>query len=56
VPFVLIAPGVSGAVVTPALNHYALTRFLDEVAGASLLGNADTEPDIAPLFGVKVSG
>jgi hypothetical protein len=56
VPFVLIAPGVSGAVVTPALNHYALTRFLDEVAGASLLGNADTEPDIAPLFGVTVSG
>ena len=56
VPFVLIAPGVSGMVVTPALNHYALTRFLDEVAGASLLGNADTEPDIAPLFGVKVSG
>jgi acid phosphatase len=56
VPFVLIAPGVSGAVVTPALNHYALTRFLDEVAGAALLGNADTEPDIAPLFGVTVSG
>jgi Phosphoesterase family len=53
VPFVMIAPGVSGVVVSQALNHYALTRFLDEVAGASLLGNAGTEPDIAPLFGVK---
>jgi phosphatidylinositol-3-phosphatase len=54
VPFVMVAPGVSGVVVQPALNDYALTRFLDEVAGASLLGNADTEPDIAPLFGVRI--
>jgi hypothetical protein len=53
VPFVLIAPATRHAVVTRALNHYALTRFLDEVAGASLLGNAGTEPDIAPLFGVR---
>ena len=53
VPFVLIAPGASGAVVTEVLNHYALTRFLDEVAGAPLLGKAGTEPDIAPLFGVR---
>ncbi len=52
VPFVLIAPSVSGVVVNTALNHFALTRFLDEVAGASLLGNAGTQPDIAPLFGV----
>jgi chitodextrinase len=56
VPFVLIAPGENGVVVNTALNHYALTRFLDEVAGVSLLGNADTQPDIAPLFGVNVSG
>jgi phosphatidylinositol-3-phosphatase len=54
VPFVMVAPGVSGVVVSQALNHYALTRFLDEVAGTSLLGNAGTEPDIAPLFGVKI--
>jgi len=54
VPFVMIAPGVSGVVVSSALNHYALTRFLDEVAGASLLGRADTEPDIAPPFGVHI--
>ncbi len=52
VPFVMIAPGVSGVAVNTALNHYALTRFLNEVAGASLLGNAGTQPDIAPLFGV----
>ncbi len=56
VPFVLIAPSVSGVVVSTALNHYALTRLLDEVIGASLLGNATTEPDIAPLFGIQVSG
>jgi PKD repeat protein len=52
VPFVLLAPGLNGVVVDTALNHYALTRFLDEVAGASLLANAGTQPDIAPLFGV----
>ena len=56
VPFVLIAPSVSGVVVSTALNHYALTRLLDEVIGASLLGNATTEPDIAPLFDIQVSG
>ena len=56
VPFVLIAPGVSGVVVSTALNHYVLTRLLDEVIGAPLLGNATTEPDIAPLFDVQVSG
>jgi phosphatidylinositol-3-phosphatase len=55
VPFVLIARGVHGVVVTTALNHYALTRFLDEVSGASLLGNAGTQPDIAPLFGVRLT-
>ncbi len=55
VPFVLIAPGLHGVVVTTALNHYALTRFLDEVAGVALLGNASTEPDIAPLFGVRLT-
>ncbi|MGI8450402.1 MAG: alkaline phosphatase family protein [Streptosporangiaceae bacterium] len=54
VPFVLIAPGVSGPVVTAALNHYALTRFLDEVTGVPLLGKAGTEPDITPLFGVRL--
>ena len=54
VPFVMIAPGMSGVMVSQALNHYALTRFLDEVAGASLLGIAGTEPDIAPLFGVQI--
>ena len=54
VPFVLIAPGVSGVAVTTALNHYALTRFLDEVAGVPLLGEAGTQPDIVPLFGVRL--
>ena len=56
VPFVLVAPGVSGVVVSSALNHYALTRLLDEVIGASLLGNASTEPDIAPMFDIQPSG
>ena len=56
VPFVLIAPSVNGVVVSSALNQYALTRLLDEVIGEPLLGNASTEPDIAPLFGMEPSG
>lgn len=55
VPFVLVAPGVRHVLVSRALNDYALTRFLDEVAGVALLRNAQTAPDIAPLFGVRPS-
>lgn len=52
VPFVMIAPGVNGAVVHQALNHYALTRLLDQVIGAPPLRAAASAPDIRPLFGL----
>ena len=44
----MIAPGVNGVVVSAALDHYALTRLIDEVIGAPLLGNASSAPKIAP--------
>jgi phosphatidylinositol-3-phosphatase len=53
-PFVLIAPGVSGAVVRTPLDQYALTRLIDETIGAPLLRQAARAPDIAPLFGLRV--
>ena len=34
VPFVLIAPGLSGAVIHQLLDHYALTRLIDTVIDA----------------------
>jgi acid phosphatase len=54
VPFVLIAPGVSGAVVTTPANHYALTRLIDEVIGAQPLRHAAAAPSLASQFGLKL--
>ena len=54
VPFVMIAPGLHGAVVGTALNHYALTRLLDEVAGVPPLQKAASAPDIAASFGITI--
>jgi phosphatidylinositol-3-phosphatase len=53
VPFVLMTPRVSGVVVRQPANQYALTRLIDEVAGAPPLRQASRAPDIAPLFGVS---
>jgi acid phosphatase len=50
VPFVLIAPGVSGAVLRKPLNHYALTRLIDEIIGARPLRQAATAPSLAERF------
>ena len=47
VPFVLIAPGLSGAVVRQPLDHYALTRLIDEIIGAPPLRQAAGAPDLA---------
>jgi phosphatidylinositol-3-phosphatase len=52
VPFVIMAPGVSGVVVRRPVDQYALTRLIDEVAGTPPLRQASRAPDIAPLFGV----
>jgi phospholipase C len=47
VPFVFIAPGVSGAVLRQPADHYALTRMIDEVIGARPLRQATRAVSIA---------
>lgn len=54
VPMVVINPAISGTTVTTALNHYALTRFIDEVLHTTALRNASSAPDIAPMFGITI--
>jgi phosphatidylinositol-3-phosphatase len=54
VPFVLIAPGLSGAVTRQPLDHYALTRLIDQVIGAPPLRQAAGAPDLARRLGLKV--
>jgi hypothetical protein len=51
---VLIAPGLSGAVVHRPLDHYALTRLIDAVIGAPPLRRAAGAPDLAQQLGLKV--
>jgi len=51
VPFVLIAPWVSGTVLRQPADHYALTRLIDEVIGAPLLRQAGHAVNVAPRFG-----
>ena len=50
VPFVIMAPGVSGAVIDRSLNHYALTRLIDYVAGARPLRDAVRASSLARLL------
>lgn len=38
-------------VVRTALNHYSLTRFIEQVLGVGRLRNARTAPDMATAFG-----
>jgi phosphatidylinositol-3-phosphatase len=54
VPFVLIAPGLSGAVTGQPLDHYALTRLIDQVIGAPPLRQAASAPDLARRLGLTV--
>jgi hypothetical protein len=56
VPFVIMAPGVSGAVARRPANHYALTRLIDEVAGTPPLRQAAGAPDLAPVFALAPCG
>jgi phosphatidylinositol-3-phosphatase len=51
VPFVLIAPGLSGVKISAPANQYALTRLIDDVIGAPPLRQADSAVNIAPLLG-----
>jgi acid phosphatase len=54
VPFVLIAPGLSGAVTRQPLDHYALTRLIDQIIGAPPLRQAAGAPDLARRLGLRV--
>ena len=53
VPFVILAPGVSGAVITRPLNHYSLTLLIDQVAGVAPLRHAAGSPAIADGLGLN---
>ena len=52
VPVVVIAPAAAGVVVRQPLNHYSLTRLIDQVIGVAPLRQAAGAPNIAPLFGL----
>jgi phosphatidylinositol-3-phosphatase len=54
VPFVLIAPGVAGAVMSQPADHYSLTRLTDEVIGAPPLRHAASAPGIAHQLGLAL--
>jgi len=53
-PFVLIGPGVSGAVLSRPADHYSLTRLIDQVMGAQPLRRAAGAPSIAGQLGLAV--
>ncbi len=53
VPFVIMAPGLSGVVTGRALDHYDLTRLIDEVAGVRPLRQAARASHVARLFGLS---
>ena len=42
-------------VVTTPLNHYSLTRFLDDVAGVYYLRKARSAPSLTAAFGVRTA-
>ena len=50
VPFVFMAPGVSGVRISQPADHYALTRLIDTVIGAPPLREADGAADVAPVL------
>jgi hypothetical protein len=47
VPFVLIAPGLSGVTITRPVNQYALTRLIDRFIGAAPLRQAGGAANVA---------
>jgi phosphatidylinositol-3-phosphatase len=52
VPFLIMAPGLSGVVTNRPLDQYALTRLMDEGADVPPLRHAATSTDIWSLFGL----
>jgi acid phosphatase len=53
VPFVLIAPGLSGTVIHQPLDHYTLTRLIDTLISAPPLRRAAGAPNLAQQLGLK---
>ena len=51
VPFVLMAPGISGVKISEPANHYVLTRLIDKVIGAQPLRQASGAASIATVLG-----
>jgi hypothetical protein len=49
---VVLHPSQHGQVVTAALNHYSLTRYLTELAGAPCINAGCTATDFAAAFGL----
>jgi phosphatidylinositol-3-phosphatase len=54
VPFVILAPGVSHRVIRQPLNHFALTRLIDEVVGVPPLREAAHATDLVPVLGLHL--
>ena len=52
VPFVLIAHGISGVKMSAPVNHYALTRLLDQFIGAPPLRQASGAASVTSPFGL----
>ena len=52
VPFVLIAHGISGVKMSAPVNHYALTRLLDQFIGAPPLRQASSAASVTSPFGL----
>jgi acid phosphatase len=55
VPFVILAPGMAHKVLRQPLDHFALTRLIDEVAGVSFLRQAASAPDLLRELGLRVN-
>jgi acid phosphatase len=51
VPFVLMAPGLSGVKITEPANQYALTRLIDKIIGAPPLRQANSAANVAYILG-----
>ncbi len=54
VPFVILQPGVSHRVIRQALNHFALTRLIDEIAGVPPLREAAHGADLVHILGLHL--
>jgi phosphatidylinositol-3-phosphatase len=50
VPFVLMAPGLSGIKISEPADQYALTRIIDKVSGAPPLRRASSAANVASIL------